>query len=160
MSLLIKEIHYDNNILASKTIINHPNQVALLGKKTSSFMYVAKYQMKPTAVIFEASAPDGYNGNIDLLIAIKLDTLNHSVMKIKVLNHKETPGLGDLIEEEKSNFLKQFIGKHLNKYSNNGPHNLDNFDSITGATITSKAINNSIKNSLLLINSYPELIKP
>lgn len=159
MSQLIKEVHYDNNILASKTIINNPDQLHLLGKKISSFMYTARYQMKPTAVIFESSAPDGYNGNIDLLIAIKLNSSNHSVIKIKVLNHKETPGLGDLIEEEKSNFLQQFIGKHLNKFNNNDTHQLDSFDSITGATITSKAVNNSIKNSLLLINRYPELIK-
>jgi len=123
---------------------------------------LAKYNNNITAIILNVTAPDGYNGNIDLLVAISIDKINNTnkILNIKILNHQETPGLGDLIEPSKSNWLQQFKNKYLNGFWGLKKDNPNNqFDSITGATITSRAINNAIKKSLLLITEHPKFFE-
>ena len=63
--------------------------------------------------MLEAIAPDGYWGKIKLLIAIKADG---EVSGVRVVSHKETPGLGDYIEIAKSQWIKVFDGTSLEKY--------------------------------------------
>ncbi len=87
----------------------------------------------------------GYAGPIEYMIAIST-FLPFEVISLKILSHKETPGLGANITKEK--FISQFIGKKpkeiiLKKDDINGK-----IDSISGATITSRAITNSIKHLL------------
>jgi len=185
LSNLLKSIDYNNNVLDSKIILTSNKYLKLLGKAKPADIYIAKYNNIPKAIIVNTTAPDGYNGNIDLLVAIKLknnkasNTNNANINKIiniKILQHQETPGLGDLIEPEKSNWLAQFINKYLNNsfwglkkdnktiktinnLNNNSGDNIENsFDSITGATITSRAVTKAIYNSLLLVDKYPEII--
>jgi len=84
-------------------------------------------------------APQGYSGKIEMLIGVDL---NGKVSGIKILNQRETPGLGANVI--KSNFLKQFIQKSL----------LDpiepkkDIDAITGATITTRAVCRGVKSAL------------
>jgi len=53
----------------------------------------------------EHTYPNGYNGNIRLLTGINVDG---SLLGVRVVKHKETPGLGDKIETRKSNWIKKF----------------------------------------------------
>ena len=85
-------------------------------------------------------APDGYNGNIELLIAINVDG---SVSGVRTLLHKETPGLGDKIELRKGPWIKTFSGKKvLDDNDNRWAVVKDGgmFDQFTGATITPRAV--------------------
>ena len=88
---------------------------------------------KPYGYVISTNTPDGYNGNIDLIIAHDLD---RRVLAVEVIDHRETPGLGDAIEHD---WVNTFRGRQANTtvwhLSPEG-----DFDSITGATITSRAM--------------------
>lgn len=84
-------------------------------------------------------SPRGYSGPIEMLIGINKEG---KVTGLKVLNHRETPGLGANIVKE--SFLKQFIGKSLK----NPIEPKKDIDAITGATISSRAVCKGIKEAL------------
>lgn len=162
---LLPGLKYDNNVATSVININHPKYLEYLGKKNSTKSYIAKYQSSPTAIILPVTAPDGYSGDINLLVSVKLNnnnTKSHSIHKISVLQHNETPGLGDKIEPSKSNWLTQFTNKYINDDNTSKSPNKwqvkRDIDSITGATITSKAITNAVYKALLLIDEHPEIL--
>ena len=120
----------------------------LLGTDLPSIVYRARKAQQPVAVVFKAVAPGGYNGNIDLLIAVYE---NGTVAGVRAVKHNETPGLGDSIEVRKSDWILGFDGKSLLnpiidfwKVKRDGGA----FDQITGATITPRAIVKAVKKTL------------
>lgn len=142
---LIPSDQMDNDI-ALDTIEVSPS--ALLGTDSNSTVYRARKDNKPVAVVFNSIAPGGYNGNIYLLIAVYE---NGSLAGVRAVKHNETPGLGDAIEERKSDWILGFDGKSLLKpaiefwkVKRDGGQ----FDQITGATITPRAIVKAVKNTL------------
>ena len=120
----------------------------LLGTQNPSIAYRARLQGEPVAIIFNAVAPEGYNGNINLLIGVYEDG---SLAGVRAVKHAETPGLGDVIETRKSDWILGFDGKSL---QNPSPERWKvkrdggDFDQITGATITPRAIVKAVKNTL------------
>ena len=98
------------------------------------------------AVVLAVTAPDGYNAAIQLLVGLDLDGV---VTGVRVVSHRETPGLGDAIEIEKSDWIEQFVGTSLSMPvvwavdKDDGP-----FDSITGATVTPRAVVGAIHRTL------------
>jgi electron transport complex protein RnfG len=120
----------------------------LLGTHEPTLAYRARKQGEPVAIVLNAVAPGGYNGDIHLLIGIYVDG---SVAGVRVVKHNETPGLGDGIEIRKSNWILGFDGKSLSspppthwKVKRDG----GDFDQMTGATITPRAIVKAVKNAL------------
>ena len=69
-----------------------------LGQAGENLIYRARLNGKPTALVAEAIAPDGYAGKIRLIVAISAD---QQLLGVRVVEHKETPGLGDYIEPRK-----------------------------------------------------------
>ncbi|MBK5966304.1 electron transport complex subunit RsxG [Thiocystis minor] len=105
----------------------------------------------PVAVVLEPVVPDGYAGPIRLLVSVLHDG---SLGGVRVLSHHETPGLGDKIEEAKSNWILDFKGKSLtNPPRERWAVKRDGgaFDQFTGATITPRAIVGAVKNTLLYV---------
>lgn len=156
---------YDNDIL--NTVVNiAPNP--LLGNKQTSTANVALKDKKPVAIILEATAPDGYAGDIKLLIAIRMDG---TISGVRVLAHKETPGLGDYIDIARNQWITLFDNESLAKTKDKQwkvKKDGGAFDYIVGATITPRAVikkvheallffkaekNNLVKNTVLLNNS-------
>jgi electron transport complex protein RnfG len=93
-------------------------------------------------------APDGYGGPIQLMVAILDDG---TLAGIAVLSHKETPGLGDAFEPQRSNWLESFTGKSLgDPPEDEWAVRKDGgaFDQFTGATITPRAIVNAVRRTL------------
>lgn len=134
---LIPAASFDNDIVADTQSLAADS---LLGTKTSSTVYRARLQNQPAAVVLEAIAPDGYSGRISLIIAIKADG---TLGGVRVVEHKETPGLGDYIDILKSQWITGFSGKSLT------PNNAADwqvkkdggqFDYMAGATITPRAV--------------------
>ena len=82
----------------------------LLGSDKPIKIYRARKQKLPVAAIINAIAPDGYSGKIYLLIAIRYDG---TLAGARVVSHHETPGLGDPIEYEKSDWVMGFNNKSL-----------------------------------------------
>lgn len=133
-------------------IVNDTKQLPtskLLGTEHDSIVYRARLNGKPVAAIFNSIAPNGYNGKIHLLIGIYHDG---SLAGVRAVKHQETPGLGDVIELRKSNWVLSFNGKSLDNPSrNNWTVKRDGgvFEQFTGATITPRAIVAAVKNTLI-----------
>jgi electron transport complex protein RnfG len=106
-------------------------------------VHLMKKNNLPMAMVFTSTAHDGYSGNIDLLIALSND---NRLLGIEILSHRETPGLGDKIESNKSNWLQQFKSISLadmNEKNWRVKKDGVDFDTLTGATITPRAIINA-----------------
>jgi len=139
-----KDMH-DNDILKD-TISIAPNE--LLGNTQPILANRARLNNKPSAIILEAIAHDGYSGDIKLLIAIKTDG---SILGVRVLAHKETPGLGDYIDIAKAKWIKLFDKESLLKTSSENwkvKKDGGQFDYMAGATITPRAVVKAVHKAL------------
>jgi electron transport complex protein RnfG len=124
----------------------------------NSQIYFAKKQGKIHTLIFPTVAPDGYTTAIKMLIGINIDG---SLSGVRIVDHKETPGLGDKIDVKKSDWVFSFEGKSLTsptvdnwKVKKDGGE----FDQFTGATITPRAVVNAVKNILLFYDENSEAL--
>ncbi len=136
---------YDNDLLASQQSAP-PDE--LLGTRQPSALWLARRGGAFSGVVLEAVAPDGYSGDIALLIGIDADG---TVTGVRVTAHRETPGLGDYIDRAKSVWIDQFAGKSLTnpppkhwKVAKDGGA----FDARAGATITPRAVVKAVGRAL------------
>jgi len=137
---------YDNDLLLD-TITLEPN--ALLGTTDPSLAYRARKNNTNVAVVFSSIAPNGYSGSIYLLVGIYA---NGNVAGVRVVKHKETPGLGDKVSLSRSNWILGFNGKSLGNPDDKGwkvKRDGGVFDQFTGATITPRAVVKAVHNSLI-----------
>jgi electron transport complex protein RnfG len=105
------------------------------GRDVQRTFYRGRNKNELIGIAFKVTAPDGYSGNIDIMVGIRPDG---SVVGIEILTHAETPGLGDKIEDE--SFKKQFRGKRLDNINWGVKKDGGEFDQITGATISPRAV--------------------
>ena len=96
INALVDSSEYDNDILADVLVLSATKK---LGTEEESIAYRARKAGQAVAVVFTSIAPNGYNGKIKLLVGIYADG---SLAGVRVIQHKETPGLGDKINEKKS----------------------------------------------------------
>ncbi len=150
---LIPADHYDNDLLADVVQLS----LSEPGLKPVT-VYRSRMSGKPVAVVFSTVAPDGYSGEIRLLVAVKADG---SLAGVSVLAHKETPGLGDLIDENKSHWIFGFNGLSLGnppekqwKVKRDGGA----FDQFTGATVTPRAVVKAVKKILSFFKANQEKV--
>ena len=139
---------YDNN-LVKDTISIEPS--SMLGNKKNIDVYRAKKNNQVIAVIIESVAPDGYSGEIKTLVGIDKED---KILGVRVIAHKETPGLGDYIEIDKSQWIKNFDLKSLEKVSEKQwavKKDGGDFDYVSGATITPRAVIKSTYKCLLYV---------
>jgi len=139
---------YDNN-LVKDTISVEPNP--LIGNKKNIDIYRAKKNNQVIAVIIETIAPDGYSGEIKTLVGVDQ---KDKILGVRVITHKETPGLGDYIEVDKSHWIKNFNLKSLDEMGEKEwavKKDGGDFDYVSGATITSRAVIKSTYKSLLYV---------
>jgi electron transport complex protein RnfG len=143
---LIPQQQHDNVMLDDTlTIINTP----LLGTLEPVTVYRARKAGQPVALVITPVAPDGYSGIIKLLVGINVDgTLNG----VRVVTHRETPGLGDAIDEKRSDWIHLFDNRSLQdpplerwSVRKDG----GDFDQLTGATITPRAVVKAVRQTLL-----------
>jgi electron transport complex protein RnfG len=158
MNEVLAPAEYDNALLAD--YVELP-AVAALGSSAPSKLYRARRQGQPVALLFEAVAPDGYSGRIRLLLAMRTD--GH-IAAVRVMEHKETPGLGDYIDIRKDKnkarpWITQFNGAGLDtvpvqrwKVKKDGGA----FDQVTGATISARAVTNAVGRALPYVFEYRE----
>lgn len=136
---------FDNNIIQDTLPIPADKQ---LGTTDVTTAYRARLKGEPSAVVLESIAPDGYSGNIYLIIGI---LANGEVAGVRVVSHKETPGLGDYIDLPKSPWIKGFDGKSRATYTDADWHvrkDGGKFDYMAGATITPRAVVKAVNKTL------------
>jgi electron transport complex protein RnfG len=136
---------YDNDLLRDAIELAPAPE---LGPLEGGHAYRARRKGRPAAVVLEAVAPDGYSGRIKLLIAIRADG---ELAGVRVVAHRETPGLGDYIEAAKSDWITGFQGRSLEnpapdawKVRKDGGQ----FDYMAGATITPRAVVRAVRRAL------------
>jgi electron transport complex protein RnfG len=137
----------DNDPLQDRIEVSEPD---LLGSGVTR-VYRIRGGGEPVAVVLDPVVPDGYAGPIKLLVSVLADG---TLGGVRVLAHRETPGLGDKIETAKSDWALSFDGKSLadpteEKWKVKRDGGI--FDQFTGATITPRAIVKTVKNTLLFV---------
>lgn len=136
---------YDNDLLRDAIeLVPAPE----LGPVEAGHAYRARLKGQPAAVVLEAAAPDGYSGRIRLLIAIRADG---ELAGVRVVAHRETPGLGDYIEAAKSDWIGGFQDKSLENPKPDGwkvKKDGGQFDYMAGATITPRAVVRAVRRAL------------
>lgn len=144
-SEILPPTRYDNALLDD---VRPVEDRELLGLERPGKILVARRGGQVQAVIVPATAPDGYGGAIGLIVGINADG---SVAGVRVVSHKETPGLGDRIDARKSRWIEGFAGRSLGDpdaalwaVKKDGGV----FDQFTGATITPRAVTAAVKRAL------------
>ena len=113
---------------------------------------------KPVAALFAVTARDGYAGSIRVLVGIEYDG---TVTGIRILEHRETPGLGDRIVSSRSDWVFQFDGHSLGNPSADGwaiRRDGGQFDQLTGASVTPRAVISVVKETLIYFDAHREEI--
>lgn len=135
---------YDNDPLSDRIEVRDP----LLGADQPQPVLRARLHGRPTALVIEAIAPNGYGGPIRLRIGIRYD---RTIIAVRVIEQHETPGLGDKIEIARSDWITRFTGRSLNspvddqwKVRKDG----GDFDQFAGATVTPRAVVEAVRKAL------------
>ena len=129
---------HDNDIVDD--VFEVAAETALLGIRETRQGYRVRQGNKVIGVILPATARDGYSGDIRALIGVRLDG---SVAGVRVVAHRETPGLGDKVDLRKSDWILDFNERSLTNPILRG-WNVEKeggvFDQFTGATVTPRAV--------------------
>lgn len=144
---------FDNDIIQDTISIPADK---LLGLEDRTTVYRARLKGQPSAVVIEAVAPDGYSGKISLILAVRA---NGELAGVRVVAHKETPGLGDYIELPKSPWIKGFDAKSQEVYKEADwkvKKDGGQFDYMAGATITPRAVVKAVHKALQYFDANRE----
>ena len=150
---LIPPEQYDNVLLEDSVPVRNES---LLGTDKAVMVYRARKAGRPVALVIAAVAPDGYSGSIKLLVGINVDG---TLSGVRIVAHRETPGLGDAIDEARSDWIHIFDGKSLD---NPAPEQWrvrkdgGSFDQLTGATVTPRAVVKAVRQALLYYRQHQE----
>lgn len=153
---IIPEQQHDNNLL--KDVVTLPGSERL-GDATGLPAWVARRNDRPIGLILPIVAPDGYSGDIRLLVGLDLQG---ELLGVRVTSHRETPGLGDGIETRKSDWIRAFEGQSLGNPPMEGwtvKKNGGAFDQFTGATITPRAVVHAVRDTLLYFREHRDAIR-
>lgn len=148
-------IEYDGKLSESTLIIPAPHD--LPGREAAT-IYRVFADNNPVAALFVVTARDGFSGPIKLLVGV---SATGKITGVSILEHRETPGLGDLIEASKSNWLLQFRRASID-FPDRSQWSIKRdggvFDQLTGASITPRAVINAIRETLLYFEANTEQV--
>lgn len=144
---------YDNALLADYTDLAPRAELGLAAQDDPVRLFRARRDGAPAALVFEAVAPDGYGGKIRLIIAVGAD---NRLVGVRVVGHKETPGLGDYIDPKKDRnksapWIRQFDATGFGEVPIAGwkvKKDGGRFDARAGATISARAVTNAARRAL------------
>ncbi len=142
---VVKPEAHDNDLFDDVIKVSSPRW---LGTEDAVAVYRARMGSEPVAAVLTPVAPDGYNGSIRLLVGIYHDG---TLAGVRVVGHRETPGLGDGIDERRSEWIYSFDGRSLEDPAADGwrvKRDGGVFDQFTGATITPRAVVKAVHRSL------------
>jgi electron transport complex protein RnfG len=148
------ERHNNDLLLDTQPI---PEQYwATLGLESGGDVHIARLDGQPVAAIIPSITPEGYSGDIAMIVGVNFDG---SVAGVRVVEHKETPGLGDKVDLRKSDWILSFNGKSISNPEPsawNVKKERGEFDQFTGATITPRAVIHQIAKTLEYFNQDKE----
>ncbi len=136
---------YDNAIMQDTVQLAADE---LLGTDDTTIAYLGRLKGQPAITVLQSIAPDGYGGQIHLVIAIQRDG---RIAGVRVVSDKETPGLGDYIEIAKSKWITGFDDTSLENHRDSDwkvKKDGGRFDYMAGATITPRAVVKAVHKAL------------
>lgn len=148
-------LFFDSGVSESLMTIPAPHE---LPGSDDAIVYRVYSGETPVAALFVVSARDGYAGAIRLLVGIDIAG---KLTGVHVLEHRETPGLGDGVESSKSDWVRQFAGRSLGDPAVEGwkiRRDGGAFDQLTGASVTPRAIVKAVKETLLYFEANREAV--
>ena len=130
----LKEVmpEFDNDVLAAETQLSE-----------SVTIYTGKQGGETSGYGVTSSVTSGYSGYFSCVLGINADG---TVNKVRILESAETPGLGSKAGEPE--WLAQFEGQQLGSFEFKVSKDGGDVDTITGATITSRAVTDCVRNGL------------
>jgi electron transport complex protein RnfG len=120
--------------------------------------YRATFNGEYSGVVLETLASDGYNGRIKAIVGVNSQG---DVTGTRVVEHSETPGLGDKVDYRITHWVDSFIGKHWSSENDSTwqvHKDGGSFDQFTGATITPRAVVKSVRNILVYLEKHKDEI--
>lgn len=143
-------VFFDGSVTEYKLELDPPHD--LPGNDTA-IIYRVFSENEPVAALFAVTARDGYSGPIRILVGIEVDG---TISGVRIVEHRETPGLGDRIHQSRSDWVYQFDGRSLlDPVEERWLLEVDggDFDQITGASVTPRAIIKAIRETLLYFDA-------
>ncbi|BAL24112.1 RnfABCDGE type electron transport complex subunit G [Azoarcus sp. KH32C] len=151
---------YDNALLDDYVTLGPTPQ---LGLDQGGRVYRARRGGAPAALVLETIATDGYAGRIQLVVAVAAEG---TLSGVRVVTHKETPGLGDYIDPRKDRskdkpWIGQFAGLSLDGV---GPEKWSlgkdggAFAYRVGATISARAVTNATRRALEFARTHRDAL--
>jgi Na+-translocating ferredoxin:NAD+ oxidoreductase subunit G len=143
--------NYDNDMQAECYVVTDP----ALGSMVPHHLYLARIGNQPVAAAIETTASEGYSGAIQLLVGADF---HGNVLGSRVIEHHETPGLGDKIDIRISDWISHFSGQQVKDEQDRRwavKKDGGTFDQFTGATITPRAVVRAVKNTALYLKTLP-----
>lgn len=150
---LLPRDRYDNDPLADIVSGHDPE---LLGTEEPTSIWRVRRDGNPVAAVLQPVAPDGYSGDIALLVAVAFDG---TLLGVRVTSHRETPGLGDAIERRRSDWILDFDNRSLENPEPGGwavRRDGGVFDQFTGATVTPRAVVSRVYKALQYFSLHEE----
>jgi len=148
-------VFFEGSVTESKLVMPPPHD--LPGNDTA-FIYRVFAEGAPVAALFAVTARDGYSGPIRILVGVGIDG---AVTGVRIVEHRETPGLGDRIDQSRSDWVYQFDGRSLgNPVEARWLLEVDGgeFDQLTGASVTPRAVVKAIRDTLIYFDAHRDEI--
>ncbi len=146
---------FEGSVTESMLVIPAPHD---LPGDDDVIVYRVFAESEPVAALFVVTARDGYAGPIRILLGIDYDGV---VTGIRILEHRETPGLGDKIVSSRSDWVFQFDGHSLGAPPASGwaiRRDGGEFDQLSGASVTPRAVIGAMRETLLYFDAHREEI--
>ena len=148
-------VFYEGGVSESRLVMLPPHD---LPGSDAALIYRVYAQDKPVAALFAVTARDGFSGLIRILVGVEFDG---TITGVRILQHRETPGLGDKIEPERSDWIFQFDGRSMGNPGATGwaiRNDGGDFDQLTGASVTPRAVITAIRDTLLYFEAHRDEI--
>lgn len=150
---------FDNDLLLDTFLLPANQQyeelvnMQLLNLNRDRLAYLAKLDGEVVAIAVPATAEDGFNGTIDLLVAVDMFGRISAARVIKDVDSDELYGVVDLIE---SQWMKEFAGNSMRDILRISWKTISadrEYDKFVGASVTPKTVSNRIYDTLVFVQS-------
>jgi electron transport complex protein RnfG len=151
----LADVFYEGGVSESRLVMLPPHD---LPGSDAALIYRVYAQDKPVAALLAVTARDGFSGVIRILVGVEFDG---AITGVRILQHRETPGLGDKIESTRSDWIFQFDGRSMGNPEVTGwaiRNDGGEFDQLTGASVTPRAVIGAIRDTLLYFAEHRDEI--
>ena len=148
-------LFFDGGVSESRLVIEPPHE---LPGNDAAVIYRVFAAGEPVAALFAVTARDGFSGPIRVLLGVEYDG---TVTGVRILQHRETPGLGDKIESQRTDWVFQFDGRSIGDPVVTGwaiKGDGGDFDQLTGASVTPRAVIKALRDTLLYFDANRDAI--